>query len=77
MWKTAFRIDIIISYSDEELLCQGLALNDDLQRILTKHDAISSGAVVQAEKPKSLQALVDVDDTVAIQDNNNTHQNGR
>lgn len=62
---------------DEDLLCQGLALNDDLQRILAKHDAISSGAAVRAEKAKPLQALVDVDDGVTIQDNDKTHKNGR
>lgn len=48
---------------DESLLCQGLQLNDDLQRLLAKHEALASGTKVQAEKPKPepVQALVNVD----------------
>lgn len=48
---------------DEELLRQGLTLNDDLERVLAKHDAISSGTAAQMDKKKSLEGLVDVDDT--------------
>ncbi|MCI31834.1 TOM1-like protein 2-like, partial [Trifolium medium] len=51
---------------DESLLCQGLALNDDLQRILAKHESIASAATVQnhIEKPNPAPtgALVDADD---------------
>ncbi|KAL6980115.1 hypothetical protein U1Q18_021766 [Sarracenia purpurea var. burkii] len=56
-------VHLVNSTSDESLLCQGLALNDDLQRILAKHEAISSGASVRTEKPKPepVQALVNVD----------------
>lgn len=51
---------------DESLLCQGLALNDDLQRVLTSYEAIASGnpgTSVHTEKPKSdaEKSLVDVD----------------
>ncbi|XP_021894889.1 TOM1-like protein 9 [Carica papaya] len=47
---------------DESLLCQGLALNDDLQRLLAKHETIASGTSAPTEKPKpeSVGALVDV-----------------
>lgn len=56
-------VHLVNSTSDESLLCQGLALNDDLQRVLTKHDALVSGTSVPSDKPKTetSQALVPVD----------------
>ncbi|EPS66972.1 hypothetical protein M569_07804, partial [Genlisea aurea] len=37
-------VHLVNSTSDESLLCQGLALNDDLQRLLAKHESlVSSG----------------------------------
>ncbi|KAF9662220.1 hypothetical protein SADUNF_Sadunf18G0030600 [Salix dunnii] len=49
---------------DESLLCQGLSLNDDLQRVLARHESISSGTPVPVRdeklKAESSGALVDI-----------------
>ncbi|CAL9088242.1 unnamed protein product [Musa acuminata var. zebrina] len=44
----------INSIRDEELLAQGLELNDNLQGLLTKHDAIASGSPLPAEVSDSV-----------------------
>ncbi|PWA68716.1 hypothetical protein CTI12_AA302230 [Artemisia annua] len=55
-------VHLVNSTSDESLLCQGLALNDDLERVLAKHDALLTGTPVPSEKskPETSQALVPV-----------------
>ncbi|KAL0372128.1 UNVERIFIED_CONTAM: TOM1-like protein 9 [Sesamum calycinum] len=57
-------VHLVNSTADESLLCEGLALNDDLQRVLAKHESLSSGATsnkLEKEKPESDKPLVDID----------------
>ncbi|KAF8388968.1 hypothetical protein HHK36_025652 [Tetracentron sinense] len=70
-------VHLVNSTSDESLLSQGLQLNDDLQRLLAKHEAIASGTSVRVEKRKPVQALVDDHNLVVMTADNSTQPDVR
>lgn len=42
-----------LSFRDEALLFQGLSLNDDLQRVLSRHDDMVKGTTTEVRGPES------------------------
>lgn len=57
---------LVSSTGNEELLAQGLALNDEIQYIITKHDAIASGSPLPADisRPDTSPSKIANQDTV-------------
>ncbi|KAL2543549.1 ENTH/VHS/GAT family protein [Forsythia ovata] len=71
-------VHLVNSTLDESLLTQGFTLNDDLQRLLAKHEAIASGTTtVQSHKPKpeTVRDLVPVD--APLIDTGDSKQSGK
>ncbi|KAK8645133.1 hypothetical protein V6N13_118982 [Hibiscus sabdariffa] len=72
-------VHLVNSTSDESLLGQGLALNDDLQRVLAKHEELASGTSSPTDKPKPEPArkLVNVDGPLLDTGNSSKQFDGR
>uniref|UniRef100_A0A7C9EXK8 VHS domain-containing protein n=1 Tax=Opuntia streptacantha TaxID=393608 RepID=A0A7C9EXK8_OPUST len=52
------RVMILVNNTtDEQLLCQGLSLNDDLQRVLSRHDEIGKGIVPVSSELRGTPAV--------------------
>ncbi|KAM1348126.1 hypothetical protein FF1_002406 [Malus domestica] len=56
------RVRLLVNETaDEELLCQGLALNDDLQRVISRHDnSVTGTTTVVRGAESSVVPLVNV-----------------
>ncbi|KAL0327548.1 UNVERIFIED_CONTAM: TOM1-like protein 9 [Sesamum angustifolium] len=50
-------VHLVNSTADESSLCEGLALNDDLQRVLAKHESLSSGATSNKLEKENLNQI--------------------